>query len=72
MRYVSNSLMDINYPLVLMAIYDIFDVFSNEMCLIYTKKYIIYQYMRHKIKIIHKTTTSVWDREFSPSKICLV
>ena len=27
--------------------------------------------MRHKIKIIHKTTTPVWDREFSPSKICL-
>ena len=27
--------------------------------------------MRHKIKIIHKTTTPVWDREFSMSKICL-
>ena len=37
MRYVSNSLMDINFPLVLMAIYDIFDVYSNEMGLIYTK-----------------------------------
>ena len=37
MRYVSNTLMDINFPLVLMAMYDIFDVFSNEMGLMYTK-----------------------------------
>ena len=38
MRYVSNSLMDIIFHLVLTAIYDIFDVFCNEMGLIYTKK----------------------------------
>ena len=36
LKSVLNILMDINFHLVLMDIYDIFYVFSNEMGLIYT------------------------------------